>query len=166
MTRSVKTFGVAVVAAISLLGGDKVAAQDKAVTSSNAWVRLPAEGQTSTIAVAAINNPGMYAIYVLTATSDAAGKVEFRDASKGNQAVEEVDVLAYESTYMDPKGIHMYLSDLKRPLKQGNVDLSTNESRRLLKAFCEKFAEINDALGRRHTSAWHEVLICSNEQFR
>ena len=54
---------------------------------------------------------------------------------------------------------------LKRPLKQGNVDLSTNESGRLLKAFCEKFAEINDALGRRHTSAWHGALICSSEQF-
>jgi hypothetical protein len=55
---------------------------------------------------------------------------------------------------------------LKRPLKQGNVDLSTNESGRLLKAFCEKFAEIDDALGRRHTSAWHGALICSSEQFR
>jgi hypothetical protein len=44
--------------------------------------------------------------------------------------------------------------------------LSTNESGRLLKAFCEKFAEIDDALGRRHTSAWHEALLCSSEQFR
>jgi len=44
---------------------------------------------------------------------------------------------------------------LKRPLKQGNVDLSASESRRLLKALCQKFAEIDDALGRRHTSAWH-----------
>jgi len=112
---------VAVIAAVGLLGGHSAAAQDKAVTGSNAWVRLPSEGQTSTIAVAAINNPGMYAIYVLTATSDAAGKVEFRDASKGDQAVEEVDVLAYESTYMDPKGVHMYLSDLKRPLKEGDT---------------------------------------------
>lgn len=54
---------------------------------------------------------------------------------------------------------------LKRLLKQRNVDLSASESRRLLEAFCEKLAEIDDALGRRHTSAWHEALICSSEQF-
>ena len=54
---------------------------------------------------------------------------------------------------------------LERLLKQGNVDLSARESWRLLKAFCEKFAEIDDALGRRHVSAWHAMLICSSEQF-
>jgi copper(I)-binding protein len=97
------------------------AAQDKPVTASNAWVRLPADGATSTIAVASIENPGMYAIYVLTATSDAAGKVEFRDTSKNDQPVDEVSVIAYETTYMDPKGLHLYLSDLKRPLKEGDV---------------------------------------------
>jgi copper(I)-binding protein len=96
-------------------------AQDKPVTASNAWVRLPADGATSTIAVASIENPGMYAIYVLTATSDAAGKVEFRDTSKNDQPVDEVSVIAYDTTYMDPKGLHLYLSDLKRPLKEGDV---------------------------------------------
>lgn len=130
MTRRMTTLAAVLVAAIAMLGGNTVAAQDKAVTGSNAWVRVPADGQTSTIAVTAINNPGMYAIYVLTATSDAAGKVEFRDASKGDAAVDEVDVLAYESTYMDPKGIHMVLSDLKRPLKDGDsvtITLKTDQ---------------------------------------
>jgi hypothetical protein len=53
----------------------------------------------------------------------------------------------------------------KYPLKQGNVDLSAGQSGRLLEAFREKFAEIDDALGRRHIQAWHNSLICSNEQF-
>jgi copper(I)-binding protein len=57
----------------------------------------------------------------VSATSDVAGKVEFRDASKGPQALEDVTVIAYETTYMDPQGIHMYLSDLKRPLKEGDA---------------------------------------------
>jgi periplasmic copper chaperone A len=106
------------------------AAQNRPVTASNAWVRLPADGATSTIGGASIENPGMYAIYVLTATSDAAGKVEFRDASKNDQPVDEVSVIAYETTYMDPKGLHLYLSDLKRPLKEGdvvNITLKTDQ---------------------------------------
>ena len=96
-------------------------AQDKPVKVANAWVRLPAAGATSTIAVAAVENPGMYTIYMLSATSDAAGKVEFRDASKGPQAIDEVAVINYETTYLDPKGIHLFLSDLKRPLKEGDT---------------------------------------------
>jgi copper(I)-binding protein len=96
-------------------------AQDKPVKVANAWVRLPADGATSTIAVAAVENPGMYTIYMLSATSDAAGKVEFRDASKGPQAIDEVAVINYETTYLDPKGIHLFLSDLKRPLKEGDT---------------------------------------------
>lgn len=96
-----------------------VAAQDKPVTASDGWVKLPADGDTSTVAFAAVNNPGMYAIYLLSASSDIAGKVELRDAAKGTQALEEVAVLQYDTTYMDPKGVHLFLSDLKRPLKEG-----------------------------------------------
>lgn len=95
--------------------------QDKPIKATDAWVRLPAAGATSTIAVASVENPGMYAIYLLTATSDAAGKIEFRDARKGSGALDEVAVINYETTYMDPKGVHMYLSDLKRPLKEGDT---------------------------------------------
>jgi copper(I)-binding protein len=63
----------------------------------------------------------MYAIYLVSATSDMAGKVEFRDASQGPQGLKDVTVDAYGTTYMSPKGIHMYFSDLKRPLKEGDT---------------------------------------------
>jgi hypothetical protein len=43
--------------------------------------------------------------------------------------------------------------------------LSASESGRLLEAFCEKFAEIDDALSRRHALVWHGALICSSEHF-
>ncbi len=98
-----------------------VGAQNRPIKASDAWVRLPAAGDTSTIGVASVENPGMYTIYLVSATSDVAGKVEFRDASKGPQALDDVAVINYETTYMDPKGIHMYLSDLKRPLKEGDT---------------------------------------------
>jgi copper(I)-binding protein len=112
---------VTMVAALCALIGGSAAAQDKPVTASDAWVKLPEPGAKSTVAFAAVNNPGMYAIYLVSGTCDAAGKVEFRDASKDNAVQEDVTVPAYGDTYMDPKGIHIYLSDLKKELKEGDT---------------------------------------------
>ena len=129
MRNAGRIVGVSVLAAVCLLawvGG--AAAQDKPVTASDAWVKLPDAGATSTVAFATVQNPGMYAIYLISGSSDVAGKVEFRDASKANAVQEDVTVLQYDSTYMDPKGIHIYLSELKRPLKEGetiNITLKT-----------------------------------------
>jgi len=105
---------------VTMIGGI-AAAQDKPVTATDAWVKLPDPGAKTTVAFAAVNNPGMYAIYLISGTSDAAGKVEFRDASKDNAVQEDVTVPAYGATYMDPKGIHIYLSDLKKDLKEGDT---------------------------------------------
>jgi len=105
---------------VTMIGGI-AAAQDKPVTATDAWVKLPEPGAKTTVAFAAVNNPGMYAIYLISGTSDAAGKVEFRDASKDNAVQEDVTVPAYGATYMDPKGIHIYLSDLKKELKEGDT---------------------------------------------
>jgi copper(I)-binding protein len=96
-------------------------AQEKPITATDAWVKLPEPGAKATEAYATVNNPGMYAIYLVSGTTDVAGKVEFRDASKANAPQEDVTVIAYESTYMDPKGVHMYLSDLKKELKEGDT---------------------------------------------
>ena len=104
----------------AMIGGI-AAAQDKPVTATDAWVKLPEPGAKTTVAFAAVNNPGMYAIYLISGTCDAAGKVEFRDASKDNAVQEDVTVPAYGATYMDPKGIHIYLSDLKKDLKEGDT---------------------------------------------
>ena len=112
---------VLLVAVVGLCAQVSLRAQDKPITATDAWVKLPEPGAKSTTAYATINNPGMYAIYLVSGTSDAAGKVEFRDASKDNAVQEDVTVIAYESTYMDPKGVHMYLSDLKKELKEGDT---------------------------------------------
>lgn len=96
-------------------------AQDKPVTAANGWVKLPADGETSTIAFAAVNNPGMYDIYLLSGTTDVAEKVELRDAKKGAAAVDEIPVTHYETMFMEPAGAYLYLSGLKRPLKEGET---------------------------------------------
>lgn len=106
--------------AVVLLGVGVATAQDKPVTATDAWVKLPEAGAKTTVAYATVNNPGMYAIYLVSGTSDVAGKIEFRDASKGNAVQEDVTVPAYGAAYMDAKGINIYLSDLKKELKEGD----------------------------------------------
>jgi copper(I)-binding protein len=108
-------------AAACLLLGHVAAAQDKPITATDAWIKLPEPGAKGTEAYATVNNPGMYAIYLVSGATDVAGKVEFRDASKNDAAQEDITVIAYDSTYMDPKGVHLYLSDLKRELKDGET---------------------------------------------
>ena len=113
--------GVLSTVAVLLVSAGVATAQDKPITTDDAWVKLPEAGAKSTVAYVTVNNPGMYAIYLLSGTSDVAGKIEFRDASKANATQEDVSVIAYDSTYMNPKGVHIYLSDLKKELKEGDI---------------------------------------------
>lgn len=108
-------------AALLVLVGHGVAfAQDKPVTATDAWVKLPEAGAKSASAYATVNNPGMYAVYLVSGTSDVAGKIEFRDAGAGDAVKEDVTVPAYDAAYLNPKGIHIVLSDLKKELKEGD----------------------------------------------
>ena len=103
-----------------LLGHGMAGAQDKPVTASDAWVKLPEAGAKSTVAFATVNNPGMYAIYLVSGTTDVAGKIEFRDTSKADAVQEDVTVPAYGDAYLVANGVHIYLSDLKKELKEGD----------------------------------------------
>jgi copper(I)-binding protein len=98
-------------------------APDK-VSASDGWIKTPAAGATTAMAFVEIENPTQYDVYFTSGSTDAAGKVEFRDSSKGAdpkaQTVEFVIAPAYGSLSMDQKGVHMMLVDLKRPLKEGD----------------------------------------------
>jgi len=100
------------------------APQPKRVAASSGWVKLPATGETAAMAFVAIENPTMYEIYVVSATADAAGKVELRDGGQSGDArlkpVEFISVPAYASVDMKPESVHLMLLDLKRPLKEGD----------------------------------------------
>jgi periplasmic copper chaperone A len=63
-----------------------------------------------------LNNPSMYDIYVMSATSDAAGKVELYS---GEKAVENLTVAAYGSLTLQAGGAFLRLSEMKRELKAG-----------------------------------------------
>ena len=111
--------------ALLLTSAAGIAAQQKMVSAAQAWVKVPAADQTLTEAFVVVENPTMYDVFLTAAVTEAAGNIEFRDVRKpggpGAQVVKQVAVPAYESISMDPKGLHMVLSGLKRPLKDGDT---------------------------------------------
>ena len=61
----------------------------------------------------------MYDVYLVSAASDVAGKVEFRKTGDGEaKAVPELTVPAYGKLTMGPDGVHLLLVELKRPLQE------------------------------------------------
>jgi copper(I)-binding protein len=101
------------------------AAGQKDPSASGAWVKLPAPGESTASAFVSIDNPTMYDIYLSSASADLAGTVEFRQVDAGGalkpDVLKDVTVPAYGSLELDAKGIRMVLSDLKRPLKEGET---------------------------------------------
>ena len=96
---------------------------------SSPWVKAPAAGETTAMAFVTLTNPGMYDVFIVSATTDAAGKVELRDRSKGAdaraQVVANLTVPAYGDLAMDEKTFYLALTDLKRPLKAGDSVMLT-----------------------------------------
>lgn len=116
-------FGVVVIVAV-VASADVMAGQKPEPAASDGWVKLPAPGETMTTAFAVVDNPTMYAIYLVSAAADVAGKVEFRRPGQGGgaeaQPVREVTVPAYEAVSLGPEGVHLLLMDLKRSLKEND----------------------------------------------
>ena len=118
--------GLVLLAVVVTLGvvpdADVIARQGPDVAASKGWVKVPAPGETMTAAFAVVENPTMYDVYLVSATADVAGKVEFREKVNGNNAEAQVKkfvtVPAYGSVIMDPNGVYLVLMDLKRPLKE------------------------------------------------
>ena len=87
-------------------------------SASDGWVEAPAAEETSASAFAVVRNPTMYDIYLVSAASEIAGKVELRETSGGEaKPVPELTVPAYGKLTMGPDGAHLVLVDLKRPLE-------------------------------------------------
>ena len=108
-------FGGVVGVAVVLGAGVAVAQQDD-VSASKGWVKLPAAGETTAAAFAVVNNPTMYDVYLVSATTDVAEKVEFRQTA--DQSVKALTVPAYGAVAMGTDGVHLLLTGLKRPLEE------------------------------------------------
>jgi copper(I)-binding protein len=110
-----------------------VQAGQKRIGGSNAWVKLPAAGETTATAFVEVDNPTMYDAYLVSAEADVAGKVVFRERAADGSTKDRpsVNVPAFESVSLGPDGVHLLLMDLKQPLKEGdtvNIKIATDSS--------------------------------------
>ena len=108
---------VVIVAALAVGLSGVATAQDMVV--KNPKIAVAAADPSDVKLVAVISNPGMYPTYLVSATSDAAERVELRDARKGNAVVKEVEIPAYGSLTLEAKGLYLKLVNPKRPLRAG-----------------------------------------------
>ena len=84
--------------------------QEPSVSVPEGWIELPAEGATTASAFVVVKNPTMYDIYLVSAASDVAGKVEFRGADgDGARTLPDVTVPAYGTVRMKADGVHLQL---------------------------------------------------------
>ena len=94
-------------------------AQQKSISAGSGWVKVPSGGD-ATAAFVTIDNPTMYDAYLVSASSDVAASVSFRQHVSGQAAKDIADLVvpAYSSLEMSPDGPHLWLSGLKRPLTE------------------------------------------------
>ena len=108
-----------VLVGLLIVDGSLALAQQKSISAGSGWVKMPT-GADATAAFVTIDNPTMYDAYLVSASSDVAASVTFRQRAKGQDANEVKDLVvpAYGSLEMSPDGPHLWLSGLKRPLTE------------------------------------------------
>jgi copper(I)-binding protein len=89
------------------------------MVAKNVRVVVAAANPKDARVVGTISNPGMYSTYLVSATSDAAERVELRDARKKDAKVAEVEVPAYGALSLDAKAVYLALVNPKKPLTRG-----------------------------------------------
>jgi copper(I)-binding protein len=91
-----------------------LAVLQKDPTAADAWAQVSG----GTVAVyATINNPSMYDVYIVSAHSNAAAKIELLN---GEKPMTSITVPAYGSAELKPGAMFARLSELKGELKAGD----------------------------------------------
>ena len=109
---------------LGLVVASAAASGQTAPSAVSAWVAEPAAGATWASAYVELKNPGMYDIFVVSATADVAGSVELRAAATGGAepaVVSEFTVPAYGSTDAAASAPHLRLVGLTKPLAAGDT---------------------------------------------
>jgi copper(I)-binding protein len=93
-------------------------ATQRTVRATDGWTEVAA-GEARAFAM--IENGTMYDVYIVSAASEVADRVELMQASAGKTTrVKELSIAAFDRLEMSPTGTFLQLSGLKRPLKSGD----------------------------------------------
>lgn len=119
MNTCMTRMGVALVLALPVTGG-RLASQAQP-SATEAWVAVPAAGDTTAIGYVSIDNPTMYEIYVVRVSSEVAGAVEMAQGSPdAATVVKELAVASFGGVALKPGGMFLRLSGLSKPLMAGD----------------------------------------------
>jgi copper(I)-binding protein len=107
------------------------AGQARALSATDGRVKPSADKSAATV-YAVLTTPTMYDVYFTSASTDVAGRVEFREVSgdKPPQAVKHITVPAYEALELGSRGASLELLELKKPLAEGQavaITLTTDQ---------------------------------------
>jgi copper(I)-binding protein len=108
----------------TLIGTLSAGAAQKAPSASEGWIKVSPADAATAAAFAVVDNPTMYDVYLVSASSDIASEVVFGDANRAGTApaaIKEVTAPAYGKVELKPEGLHLVLKGLKRPLKAGET---------------------------------------------
>jgi hypothetical protein len=119
---------VAALCAAALLVGaiPAVRAQSASLTAHDAWAREPAPSKDVTGLFVVLENSSASPRSLVSASSDAAGKVELHEMKNVNgmmsmSPVKQIDVPAHGKTELKPGGLHIMLFDLKKRPAPGDT---------------------------------------------
>lgn len=108
----------------AMLGLAAVPAIAQEMIPKNVRVVVAAADPADARVVGTLDNPGMYPSYLIGASTDAAERVELRDARKKDAKVAEVEIPAYGALSLEARGLHLRLINPKKPLRVGTkIDL-------------------------------------------
>lgn len=128
------------------------------VTVKDAWVRMPAPGQTVAGAYMTLSARSKSALVSVASPVAARGELHSMTMESGvmkMRGVERIDVAAGRTVTLEPGGLHVMLVDLKRQLKPGEkvpLTLTVQRADSSLAAFTVQ-AEVRaaaDALPHHH----------------
>ena len=118
-------FGASVLVLLAAAPPHSSAAQDEP-SASEGWIPTPAEGDSNAKAFARVDNPSMYDIYLVSASSELSGAVEFRRAAENEpKSLREITVPAYGSVSLSADSMYLELLELTRPLEASETILIT-----------------------------------------
>jgi copper(I)-binding protein len=117
-----RNIGVLALVAFTVVAGSAQDLQSPLV-ASHAWVKAPADGETTAVAFVALANGSQHDVYVDAVTTDAALLVRMQKATTAGetQVLEEITAPANGAVAMAPDGLHLALVDLLRPLAAGET---------------------------------------------
>jgi copper(I)-binding protein len=101
-----------------LFSGVSLLAQDAAVVAHDGWVRVPLPSKSETALFAVLENHGAQRRAVVSASSDAAEKVEMHEMKMDHTVmrmtpVSEIGIPAKGKTSLNSNGLHLMLFGLK-----------------------------------------------------